>query len=345
MLKRRFNDLAVLSIFLGLINSSCSIFLMRTSNTTTTVTTSGTFASLLFESEIPSSKWFNPDAFEITSYGNPVDTQLYDVDNDGDLDLFAAQNAEGVQLWLNEGSGNFTLGDSDATAVTINNGIDMIRATDFDGDGNEDIILYTSIGGNIAIYFGDGSGGLGDLYTSTGYGSPNGTGIAVADFDGDTEEDLALIAGDDVILCPGLGGARGVTAAGGCSVIANFGGDTPVSLQTALLDGDGNYDLVLGLSGDDSIQVLLGDGAGNFPTSNNFPMNAGITPTWLSIGEVSGDANLDILVASYNDGGFDVFHADDGSATSYTVQPTIITPSTKFRGLYSSSRYGRRYGK
>jgi protocatechuate 3,4-dioxygenase beta subunit len=61
-------------------------------------------------------------------------------------------------------------------------------------------------------------------------------------------------------------------------------------------NGDGKADLVIRNSG--TLQVLLGDGAGNFATPGYTLTTAGLTPAAAAIGDFNGDGKIDLAIAS-----------------------------------------------
>ncbi|MCW3113199.1 MAG: hypothetical protein JWR18_1595 [Segetibacter sp.] len=79
--------------------------------------------------------------FTVTNLNFPVqnaDIGAVDIDKDGDIDLLIAGDNSGrfVQLFKNDGSGNYTLATSPFAAV----GLASLDFGDVDGDGNLDVI-------------------------------------------------------------------------------------------------------------------------------------------------------------------------------------------------------------
>src|SRR5690606_21395896 len=91
-----------------------------------------------------------------------------DFDGDGDLDLMVA-NSGGIQedvLYLNDGTGRFTVGSTFPTIQTY--GLDC---ADFDGDGDLDILLGTT-GTTPGLWINDGTARFTDVSTRLGPPTP-----------------------------------------------------------------------------------------------------------------------------------------------------------------------------
>lgn len=123
-----------------------------------------------------------------------------DLDDDGDLDVFAAigaptigaSNGLGDLVLLNDGSGNFTassqrLGDSESTVVTLG---------DVDGDNDLDALVGTPNGAVVWINQGGVQGGQQGLFalSEQGISGSQTKAVFLHDLDSDGDQD-ALIAG------------------------------------------------------------------------------------------------------------------------------------------------------
>ena len=124
---------------------------------------------------------------------------LFDMDNDGDLDLYLVQSGNlfapadkqgGNRLYRNRGDGTYD-------DVTAGSGADVpgygmgVAAGDFDNDGNTDLYV-TNFGGNVLLK-GDGRGHFADVTAKAGVASSGwSTSAAFLDYDGDGDLDLVV---------------------------------------------------------------------------------------------------------------------------------------------------------
>jgi len=223
-------------------------------------------------------------------------------DVDGDLDtdvLICGQANSGVKanLYINDGSGNFTF---DAVASTTFTGIYLGTSEfgDVDGDGDADLVLmgYGDSGTFSGMYLNDGNG----VFTLTASSFPplNGSDIAFSDIDGDTDMDIVM-AGND----PMTGGTTklylndgaGVFTLDIASVFSDFGS---AWLGFNDVDADGDEDLVItgsvpGLGG--NTFLYSNDGNGLFTQVAGTPFS-GVYNGCISFADLDGDADDDLVV-------------------------------------------------
>ncbi len=127
---------------------------------------------------------------------------LVDLDDDGDLDIYVANDASPNFLYRNDGRGHFDeIGGISGTALdsfgrpTGSMGVDV---SDYDGNGQLDIGVANFQGDNFALYrqtngqFVDVSTGSGLAALGTSYVE---WGTVFADFDNDGDEDLIVSTG------------------------------------------------------------------------------------------------------------------------------------------------------
>jgi hypothetical protein len=247
-----------------------------------------------------------------------------------------------------------------ANPVALETGSDaqVVRAGDFNGDGNSDLALITSQG--VSVLLSDGRGGFSSPTTYDA--GPDPTGLSTADINGDGH--LDLVVGDpygDVLVLLGRGDgtfqpyrttdqavALAVADLNGDGVpdfvFANQGLDrvtidyskgpsavladrssgllAPGAVLLADMNGDGIRDLIIADSGSNSILVYPGLGNGQFGQALNdgHGFFAGTNPTGLTVADVNGDGKLDLLVANTGSNDVSVL-LGQGTGTNWTLAP------------------------
>lgn len=119
-------------------------------------------------------------------------------------------------------------------------------------------------------------------------------GGAVFDFDGDGHLDLAVTSDspDKIEFLRGLGdGSFAAPVA-----LPTGGGTNPRGLVAGDFDRDGDQDLVVSLYGDGALQLILGNGAGQFTLGATYAV--GVEPAAVVAADFNGDGFLD--VANHN---------------------------------------------
>ncbi|MBS1603695.1 MAG: VCBS repeat-containing protein, partial [Bacteroidetes bacterium] len=200
-------------------------------------------------------------AFAQDKDAETIGMELFDADNDGDLDLVAAsgggQEKPGsvnllTRLYLNDGKGHFTRSLAGWPPLSLN--ASCIRTADFDGDGFTDVFIG---GRSLTGSYGRSPGsvllknlGKGAFTNVTPSAAPELATIGMvtdarwADLDGDGQKDLAIV-GDWMPL----------------TIFSNHNGHLTRTLEIphssgwwnclaiADMDGDGRPDLIAGNNG------------------------------------------------------------------------------------------------
>jgi hypothetical protein len=246
---------------------------------------------------------------------NPGSVALADVDGDGDLDLLAANIALSgpgtVSVRLNGGdaTGSNTGTFSGGSDPGVGNQPRSVAVGDVDGDGDLDLLTANYGSGTVSVRLNGGDATGSNTGTFSG-GSDPGVGsqplsVAVGDVDGDGDLDL---------LTANYGsGTVSVRLNGGDATGSNTGtfsggsdpgvGTSPRSVAVGDVDGDGDLDLLTAnYTGAGTVSVRLNGGDNTGSNTGGFAagseVSVGNQPRSVTLGDVDGDGDLDLLTAN-----------------------------------------------
>jgi len=215
----------------------------------------------------------------------------FDMDNDGDLDLFCVTNAYGSkdppdernEVYRNDGNMKFAPINSGAlfTAPCGQGATD----SDYDGDGDVDVIAANRTG-DVNILRNDGHGNFTRIPpASIGIRHRAGDGITMADVDNDGDLDM-LLASDNV------GHLYLHSGHGTFEFKQSFSNTDGYMGGFADLDNDGDVDLVF--AGDDV--CYLNGGRGHFTIGPPVPVSGINDPRGIAFADIDGDGDVDFAI-------------------------------------------------
>ncbi|HEV2986748.1 MAG TPA: CRTAC1 family protein [Vicinamibacterales bacterium] len=298
---------------------------------------------------------------------------LFDMDNDGYLDLFLVQSGAlqaaagektGHRLYRNRGDGTFE-------DVTAGSGVDVpgygmgVAAGDFDNDGNVDLYV-TNYGANVLLK-GDGHGHFKDVTATAGVASSGwSTSAAFLDYDGDGALDLFVVhylnwTQSAEVACvsetglPDYCSPKAFDLPRSASLFHNNGNGTftDVSEQAGLnravgnglgvvagdFDGDGRIDVFVANDSTPN-QLWLNRGGGRFEESA-LAMGCAVDDygtrkagMGVHAADVDGDGALDLFVVNF----------ENESDSFFRNEKTFFRDDTAAVGLRTISRPFTRFG-
>ena len=140
------------------------------------------------------------------AFGPGLGIATADVDDDGWVDIFVANDQSENQLWMNQGDGTFrntAMMSGVALGARGEDKADMgVNFGDFDNDGDEDLFITELTGQGSTLYVNDGRGLFEDRAAQTGIkqASLPYTGFGAAWFDVDNDSWLDILAVNGPVL-------------------------------------------------------------------------------------------------------------------------------------------------
>jgi hypothetical protein len=229
-----------------------------------------------FNSAVPYSTWGGSDY-----------VAAVDLDGDKDIDLAVAVASEvgdlgHVSILLNRGDGSFE------TAVPYDAGHDpeTVFPADFDGDGDNDLVVASRLIHSVSVLYNNGDGTFGAPVHYPVQRYPKHA--AAADFDGDSDYDI-VANGSEGAASILINNGDGKFEAAVSYPVSPSGG----TLFCADLDDDQDTDLIFKSNG---LAVLLNNGDGSFGRQVVYDDGESIHATLVFCADFDGDEDVDLVV-------------------------------------------------
>jgi hypothetical protein len=219
----------------------------------------------------------------------PQSVALGDFNGDSDPDL-AVATWDGVSVHLGATGGSFTAPTDIAIAASGPNDSRFVAVSDFNGDSDPDLAVATEDTGDVAILLG---GPAASFSAPTYYGAGDGSllgqeSVAIADFNGDSDPDLAVTDYPNGVAI--LLGSTGGTFTGPTT----FAAGGAASIAVGKFNDDNDPDLAMAQAGNGGIVIVLGGAGGTFGAPVTFGI-ANSTPM-VAVRDLDGDGNDDVAV-------------------------------------------------
>lgn len=262
---------------------------------------------------------------------NPEFVSVGDFNSDNNTDLAVANYSDDtVTILLGNGNGTFVPAAN--SPVTVGRSPLSIAVGDFSGDGIPDLAVANVIDRTVSILLGTGNGTFAQAaHSPIPVSGASPASVAVGDFNRDGNLDLvvAVVGPNDVSILLGNGDGTFREAANSPIRV----GLTPYSVAVGDFNGDGNPDLVTANdasvnSNPGTVTILLGGGDGTFTEASGSPVQAGINPLFVAVGDFDADGKVDLAVTNENDNTASILMGN-GDGT-FTTGPPVRTPAGHF---------------
>ncbi|KRE12020.1 hypothetical protein ASE63_20080 [Bosea sp. Root381] len=256
--------------------------------------------------ERPSQRYVDATATHVPTEPSlhATDSVFVDVNKDGHLDVVVSVEYGVNRLYINDGKGKLT--HKPGAFGNVMHDSEHVRAADFDGDGNMDIVFVSESDEVHQLFLGDGEGGFTDASDRLPATS-QGNALAVGDVNGDGLTDIIIGSTGEDGHGPGmkLYPARNLLFLNDPKRPGHFidaskthlpqTDDQTEGLALADVDGDRDLDLIVA-SPSHPNRLLINNGKGRFTDeSNRLDLKVPMETREVKVLDVNGDGHPDIV--------------------------------------------------
>ncbi len=207
--------------------------------------------------------------------------------------------------------------------------MNFITVGDFNNSGKLGLAVVNSTDANVPILLGNGDGTFTPSNTFVYTAGGNVSSLAVGDFLGNGNLDLAVTNSPSGLALNILLG-YGDGAFNQAPIPANGYVSSAYMPAVGDFNGDGKLDLAVtgaGVTGsqDDVATILLGNGDGTFTAGSNSTFATGKAPQAIAVADLNGDGKLDLVIGNYQDSTVTILLGNgDGTFTPASGSPFTV---------------------
>jgi hypothetical protein len=205
-----------------------------------------------------------------------------------------------------------------------------VLIADLNHDGCNDLLIANSSSSNLSVYLGDGKGGFVSAKGSPFAAGPSPNDLALGDFNGDGNLDVAVANHGVKLVTVLLGDGKGGFAFAAGSPFTVPSNPHPHGIAAADFNGDGKLDLAVDSWGEDKVLVLFGKGDGRFETPG-VKFSVGRAPyERLRAADLNGDGHPDLITSNWRGASVSVLLGDGKGGFSLAGGTNIPVPPSPF---------------
>ncbi len=266
----------------------------------------------------------------------PESVIVKDIDGDGKPDLIVTSfNGNSVSVLRNTSSSG-SISFASEVDFYVGNFAHTVCAGDIDGDGKADLLVANDNVGTVSLFRNTSSSGNISLAAPVLLKiGGNLSSVSLTDIDGDGKpEVLVTISNQNLVSVYHNSAVSGTIDAGSFPITSRVDintGANPVALSATDVDGDGKPDLAIANEGSNTVSILKNtSSSGQVNFGPRFDFATGEHPTTLSIADLDGDTEPDIVVSNwYSSGSVSILQhtsvAGSISSTTYGIKVDIFT--------------------
>jgi sugar lactone lactonase YvrE len=205
-----------------------------------------------------------------------------------------------ASVTLNTSTAVASLLPQTTTATGANTLPDWTTLGDVNGDGKPDLITSLFGTDSVSVQLGNGDGTFQAAKTTlieTGFGPMESHLVSLR---GNGTMDMVVGSYNVNQIAVLLGNGDGTFQSPVFYTVGSVNNWTS-SLITGDFNHDGNQDVAVANSGDNTVSILLGNGSGALQVQSP-PISVGQSPGSIRVGDFNGDGYTDLVVANYEDG-------------------------------------------